>query len=356
MYNPFLKNRKILISYLFIWLIIIAAHSAVQYFLFNTGLSESVTDSIVFNLLYLGIGLSLWYPARFITFENYAPVKVITNHIVSALVTSGIWIFTGYSILSLFFENNEKYMLYLKDSLIYRFAEGLVFYLAITIINYLIIYYTNFREKTLKEAELKALVKEAELRSLKYQINPHFIFNSLNSISSLTTTNPEKAQEMTIKLSSFMRSTLAKNENYMSSLKNEIANAKLYMDIEKVRFEDKFEFTEELSEECQSLQIPAMILQPLFENAIKHGVYESLEKVFIKLACKKEGEYLVIMVENNFDPSSVPQKGEGIGLVNIKTRMSLVYKQDNLLTYSKSRNIFTVKLFIPLPEKGEKNE
>ena len=139
------------------------------------------------------------------------------------------------------------------------------------------------------------MVKEAELKSLKYQINPHFIFNSLNSISSLTISDPQKAQEMTIKLSSFLRSTLSKNEKQKSKLSEEISNAKLYLDIEKVRFDDKFEFIEEVENACKDMEVPSMILQPLFENAIKHGVYESLEKVTIKMKCFSEKEYFKII-------------------------------------------------------------
>jgi LytS/YehU family sensor histidine kinase len=224
---------------------------------------------------------------------------------------------------------------------------GILFYSIIVAVDYVIIYYNNFRQKLFRESELNALVKEAELKSLKYQINPHFIFNSLNSISSLTLSNPDKAREMTIKLSSFLRSTLSKNEKQKSKLVEEISNAKLYLDIEKVRFSDKFEFLEELESECKDMEIPSMILQPLFENAIKHGVYESLEKVVIKLKCGPEKEYLKIVVENNYDPESVPRKGEGIGIKNIQQRMKLIYNQDNLVTVEKNNGLFKVNIFIP---------
>jgi two-component system, LytTR family, sensor kinase len=131
-------------------------------------------------------------------------------------------------------------------------------------------------------------------------------------------------------------------------LSEEINNAKLYLDIEKVRFADKFDFIDEIKPECKELEVPSMILQPLFENAIKHGVYESLEKVFIKLSCGMEKEYFKIVVENNFDTEAIPRKGEGIGLRNIKNRLKLMYNQDNLLTVEKNKNIFKVIIFIPL--------
>jgi LytS/YehU family sensor histidine kinase len=231
--------------------------------------------------------------------------------------------------------------------LIWRFLIGILFYAVFTAIYYVIIYYNNFQEKLLRESELNALVKEAELSALKYQINPHFIFNSLNSISSLTLSNPKLAQEMTIKLSAFMRNTISKNEKQKKPLKEEINNAKLYLEIEKIRFADKFEFYDEISEECSTIEVPGMILQPLMENAIKHGVYESLGKVMIKLYCRDENDYFIIVVENNFDPESVPRKGEGIGLKNIRSRLKLIYNYDNLLRTEQDKNTFRASIFIP---------
>ncbi|PKL82989.1 MAG: hypothetical protein CVV24_07385 [Ignavibacteriae bacterium HGW-Ignavibacteriae-3] len=120
------------------------------------------------------------------------------------------------------------------------------------------------------------------------------------------------------------------------------------MDIEKVRFADKFEFMDDIKAECKDLEVPSMILQPIFENAIKHGVYESLDKVTIRLSCGMEKEYFKITVENNFDPESIPRKGEGIGLKNIRNRLRLIYNQENLLTIHKETNLFRVTIFIPV--------
>jgi len=96
------------------------------------------------------------------------------------------------------------------------------------------------------------------------------------------------------------------------------------------------------------MEVPSMILQPLFENAIKHGVYESLDKVTIKLKCGMDHEYFKISVENNYDPEAVPRKGEGIGILNIKNRLKLIYNHDNLVSIEKTSNVFKVNIFIPV--------
>lgn len=356
MFNPFLKNRENLAVYLLIWIVLALFHWLALYYLLQITITDAILDSAIYNIIYAGIGISLWYPTRFITFENYSMPRLLLNHLMAAIVTSIIWVFLGYYILSNFLIKEKVYYEFISDSLAWRFVIGILFYAIIVSLNYVIIYYNNFREKELKESELNSLVKEAELKTLKYQINPHFIFNSLNSISSLTVSNPEKAREMTIKLSDFLRSTLSKNEKMKTNLSDELKAIKIYLDIEKTRFEDKFEFVEEIDDTCPEIEVPAMILQPVFENAIKHGVYESLDKVYIRMKCKTDEEYLRISIENNFDPEAVPRKGEGIGLTNIKNRLKLIYNQENLLTFSKENNIFRVSIFIPLPKKELQDE
>ncbi len=347
MSNPFISNKKIRALYLSIWFFISQAQVLLLTFFMNVSILNAYIDSFTFNFLYTALGLSFWFTVSFNSLENYSTAKIVLNHLAAAVITSGLWILAGYYIVANIIPGDKIYLEFLLKSLVWRFLIGILFYIVIIAVDYVIIYYTNFQEKLLKESELNGLVKEAELKSLKYQINPHFIFNSLNSISSLTISNPQQAQEMTIKLSTFLRSILSKNEKQKHKLHEEINNAKLYMDIEKVRFADKFEFIDESRAECKELEVPSMILQPVFENAIKHGVYESLEKVTIKLSCGMEKEYFKITVENNFDPESIPRKGEGIGLRNIRNRLKLIYNQENLLTIQKENNLFKVNIFIP---------
>ncbi len=347
MVNPFIKNRRLLLIYSAVWLFIFLSHVTVLNLVLSIKLSDAMLDGVFFNGLYFFFGIGLWYTVSFNSLENYTSLKIFVNHIAAAVITSSLWIASGYYILESINGKDLFYHSFLVSSLIWRFLIGMLFYIIIVSVDYVIIYYNNFQAKQLREIELDKLVKEAELKSLKYQINPHFIFNSLNSISSLTISDPKKAQEMTIKLSAFLRSTLSKNEKQKSKLIEEISNAKLYLDIEKIRFDDKFEFIEELEPKCKDIEVPSMILQPLFENAIKHGVYESLEKVIIRLKCGYEKDYFKIVVENTFDPEAIPKKGEGIGIKNIQNRMKLLYNGDNLVTTEKINNLFRVNIFIP---------
>ena len=225
--------------------------------------------------------------------------------------------------------------------------QGSLFTASLFLSYYLFVSLYNLSEKNAKEAKLESLVKETELKMLRSQINPHFLFNSLNSISSLTITNPEKAREMVIKLSEFMRYALSKKDEQPVSLRSELENLRLYLDIEKVRFGDRLSTEENIEEKCLDAKMPVMILQPLYENAIKHGVYESTELINIRTKVSCNNGYLEIVISNNYDPSPSPAKGTGTGLINVSRRLDLFFGNMASIKSVKENGIYTVSLFIP---------
>lgn len=347
MRNAFIENKTSIATYLIVWCLLIINHALVLNIIAGLEIENAAIDSMVYNFLFMILALSLWYPSIYLSIEKNKIWKTLTNHAAGGIITSIIWIYAGYFILSRMIKE-DAYLTFLEDSLIWRFNIGMIFYVITVVFYYMTFYYKGYREKSQQESELKALIKESELKSLKYQINPHFIFNSLNSISSLTISDPGRARDMTIKLSTFLRKTLSTNNKQMTPLFDEIHNSRIYMEIERIRFEDNLDYKEFVEDGCSNIEIPSMLLQPLFENAIKHGVYESTGKVEIVLSCKIENDYLKITLQNNFDPEGVSRKGEGIGLQNIKNRLKLIYNQDNLITFDKLENLFTVNIYIPL--------
>jgi two-component system LytT family sensor kinase len=346
--NPILESWKNIAVYLSFWIIIITLNYLLLVFHFRLTFKAAALDSAVFNILLCGLGLSFWYTASYMPIEQSRLSGIMSKHILAGIVVSALWLSAGYFIITGIFGYNTDFNSFFNLTLAWRFVIGVLFYYLTISFYYIIIYNRNLHEKISSEMELKNLITETELRSLKFQINPHFIFNSLNSMSALTTISPERAREMILKLADFLRFTLATNNKQTNSVSEELRNIKLYLDIEKIRFEDKFEYAELINPECSNFQIPTMILQPLFENAIKHAVYESLEKVTLKLSCKKMNNYMEILLENNYEPGAENKKGTGTGLKNIKKRLELIYNQDNLLSVEKNGNIFGVRIYIPV--------
>jgi sensor histidine kinase YesM len=345
--NPILKSPKSILLYLlFVWAIAILYLNLIT-FEGKVSFTISLVDAITFNLLIAALGLSFWYSSVYLSIEHNQMSKVILTHFGGGLLISIVWLALGYFVVISIVNDTDAFGDFFIKTIKSRFIIGILYYFLLTAFYYIVIYYSGFQERELKERELKNLVTESELRSLKFQINPHFIFNSLNSMSALTELDPKKAKQMIIKLADFLRYTLANNDRQQNTLNEELKNIKLYLDIEKIRFEDKFEYVEELHEECGKTEIPSMILQPLFENAIKHAVYETLDTVIIKLTCSKQDDFLKISICNSFEGES-HKKGAGVGLKNIKDRLSLIYQQDNLMEVKKENGKFTVNIFIPL--------
>lgn len=353
MHPIFIKSRNI-VYYLILWGLIAAAQAVLLSHYYGFGHLIAITDSFIFNALFSVIAIGLWYTVRYNTFDHKNLQDVVINHVGVAIISLVIWYFTGYFILHELFGDQPDYITFLNQSIPWRLATGLFFYAVTVLVYYLIISYRNLQEKIQNELELKTLVKETELSMLKSQINPHFLFNSLNSISSLTITNPSKAQEMIIKLSEFLRHSISHKEEQMVPLYDEIEHIMRYLDIEKIRFGARLRYDFKIEDACKNFPVPSMILQPIFENAIKHGVYESTEEVTVSFVCIPTGNGLTIRIFNNFDPDSPTRKGTRMGLKNIQNRLKLIYQSEDLLKITKGEKTFEVELFLPNIQQEKK--
>jgi len=289
----------------------------------------------------------LWYPFNYFTQKKENILSVVFNIISGGTVAIALSVFISKSLMQFAVSDKLLYDSFWKITLPYRTGISVFIYILAVLAYYLFISLTNLSEKKSREAKLESLVKETELKMLRSQINPHFLFNSLNSISSLTLSNPEKAREMVVKLSDFMRYAISKKDEQPVSLTSELENLRLYIDIEKIRFGDKLSTEEIIDPRCLDVKLPVMILQPLYENAIKHGVYESTQTVTISTEVKLSDDYVVIIISNNFEFIPSSRKGTGTGLINVERRLKLFYGNKASIITEKDKGIFKVTLFIP---------
>ncbi|MBA7581376.1 hypothetical protein ES708_23278 [subsurface metagenome] len=323
MLNPIFKNKQFLIAFVLIWVVICILHTFILIYFYNFGLATSISESLVFNTLFAALGIGIWYPVYFTDIEKNKVVNFLTNHLAAASLAVGLWLWISYMVLTTAFSDNAEYIESLDSSLPWRVGLGFLFYVLIGSNYYLLIYYQNFKDKLLREAELKALVKESELTSLKFQINPHFLFNSLNSISSLSMVSPEKTQDMVTNLSDFLRYSLSHKDETMTTFEKELRNIDRYLTIEKIRFGKRLNVEKDIGGNCIAYYLPGLILQPLMENAVKYGIYESIEQSNIFITAKCSDNLLEVTIKNEYDPNFVSKKGEGIGLRNVTSRMKL---------------------------------
>lgn len=200
-----------------------------------------------------------------------------------------------------------------------------------------------------KRTQEEDLVRRAELNNLKQQLQPHFLFNSLNSIQALIAFDPAAASNMLQKLADFMRGSIQKQANQTRTLEEEIIHLKLYLDIEMIRFEDRLTVNLYIPEETLAFKIPTLLLQPLVENAIKHGLYGTLGKIQIDIHSSKSLTGLDIVVNNPIDDDHVlgSDKGTGFGLSSVARRLQLIYFRTDLVNIKREKNQFSVHLSIP---------
>ncbi len=319
---------------------------SLQYYtLLSLKIPESIAlkDCIASNSI---LGVICWLISN--TFYYYRPkgTKYIYV-IILCLVLSIIYtVIIRYLFFSLFINDISYYSL-IYYSLPIRFTFCFLLIGCMCAISILYFNQQDQQELLQRKNEAEKLTKDAELSSLKEKLQPHFLFNSLNSISALTLNKPQEARKMVQQLSDFLRGTIKQNDD-LTSLQLELEHLELYLEIEKVRFGNRLN-TKILNDEITlQKKIPPMLLQPIVENAIKFGLYDTLESVTIQISAKFENPYLTINITNPFDSETAhPNKGTGFGLNSTQRRLSLLYSRTDLLKTSTTENTFTTTILIP---------
>lgn len=244
-------------------------------------------------------------------------------------------------------KGNDVYLAFLNQTIPVRGAVG---FLVIGSAGVLLLFYNRSFElegSLHQQATTESMAKEAELQKLQLQLQPHFLFNSLNSINALILVQPPKAREMVQQLSDFLRATLKRADEQWITLAQEADYLRLYLSIERVRFGHRLEVQMNLDEQIQLWLIPPLLLQPLVENAIKFGLYGTTDKVVINMHTQREGDSLLIEISNPFDEDMQPSEGSGFGLSGLKRRLYLLYSRNDLLTTRIEENKFIVRLILP---------
>ncbi|MEX5744447.1 sensor histidine kinase [Massilia sp. X63] len=234
------------------------------------------------------------------------------------------------------------------------FGIGVLLYWMTAVAHYLALEFERARRAETRELESRLLARDAELRMLRTQVDPHFLFNSLNSISALTAIDPGRARDMSLQLAGFFRHTLGLEAHRKVRLQDEVALVERFLAIEQVRFGPRLAFRHSVGADAADCLLPPMILQPLVENAVKHGIGGLLEGGSITLAAERAGSLLRIRVENDADPDgAAPRAGKGIGLVNVRQRLAAAYGREGSVHWAREDNTFRVELVLPAETEEE---
>jgi sensor histidine kinase YesM len=338
-----ITNRRLILINITLSIVFIIIQTFVLIW-FGISPVNSIIDSAVSNIILTFICYYLGNILRY-----YRPDKARFFYIlIWDLGISGAWLLLVNWILSKVILD-AAYLTFLHESLPVRFFAAFLITGWFAMISWVIYTYEEQRQNEKRKTEAERLVKEAELFKLRKQLHPHFLFNSLNSISALTASRPEEARKMIQQLADFLRGTLKNEDELQVTLEEELRLLQLYLDIEKVRFGHRLDTLIDCADALKGVsKIPQLLLQPVVENAIKFGLYDTTGKVLIKIDAKKEDHLLTVSVQNPFDPStSVSKEGTGFGLSSISRRLYLLFGRNDLLETKRKGNIFTTTIKIP---------
>ena len=306
-----------------------------------------------YNYLFGLVSILIWQICKKIPFDQTKKILFFSFHFISAILLSALWLFICYGFWYLSEGKKIFEQVDVQGIIGWQFLFGMIQYFFVAGIFYTIIYHRNLKQKKIEQAELKILMRDAELKALKLQMNPHFLFNSLNSINALVTKDAGLARKMIAQLSELLRMSLESHDKLSIPLKDELDLVHKYLAIEKIRFGDKMIVQEDIDPGLLTKSFPAMLLQPLVENAVKHGIANTRSGGTISLSIRQSDQRIVgIVINETSDESLQPKNGNGISINNIRQRLDRMYG-DNYRWHvdASDKNRFKIEFEIPLTGK-----
>lgn len=338
--HPILVSGRRLLAYLLVWIPLLAFLVYVAWAAGGMSWFDAAVVLAPACLVYAFDCLSPWYICR---------VRPLSAAAGPAL--AGTWVAAaaggGLTLAGVAWASGWAFNKPVAGRFVLFFAMGTLLYLLSAGMHYALLAVEASREADRRAAEARTLAREAQLQALKFQINPHFLFNSLHSIAALTTLDGTRAREMCVRLSEFLRSSLGLENRERIPLEEELALARGYLDVERVRFGDRMRVEEEIEPGCRQCIVPALVLQPLVENAVKHGIAGLVEGGFIRIAARWNSGDVMITIENSFDPDAGGAVRLGIGLAHVKRRLSIRYGEDAEIEACPAGNLYRVTLRLP---------
>jgi two-component system sensor histidine kinase AlgZ len=338
--HPLLHNWKASLLYFAAW----APLGAILGLLISVAGSftaiETAAVIVPVTVILAFVCLSPWYACRALPLRSTGGARLLGQHVLAAVVVSGVVLFVARIVAS-----GLSDMLPGLDRHIGAAGPVLAAMVAMIYLLSIAMHYVVIEAQTSRRSEL--LAREAQLRALKAQVNPHFLFNSLNSISALTASDPMRAREMCIQLADFLRTSLRLGERAAIPFREEMELTRMYLSVEQVRFGRRLQLALDVEPACGDCEVPALVIQPLVENAVKHGIALLDEGGEILMLGRIVKEGLRFTIENPYDPLA-PASRSGIGLANVRQRLEARYGNAARLEVEASNDVYRVTVVLPV--------
>ena len=286
------------------------------------------------------------YFIRSLDWRTWKLLRVLLSLLGSTFILSSVFLLLTYGIIRFLY---SEHGLTLSAFLSNMFIFSLII-LTWNLIYFTIHYFNNWTQAETEKWKLAAEMRDAQLASLKTQIRPHFVFNTINNIRSLILEDKEKAREMLLNFSDLFRYALKNTDQSIVELGDELEIVKQYLELVSIQFEDKLQYSIQVDKNLETLKIPPMMLQLLLENAVKHGISQSKEGGLISIDIDKQDDFASIRVQNTGKINPAPGLDEqtGIGLENIRRRLELIYNGKASFSIRERENKVLATIRIPL--------
>ena len=357
--HPILSERRVLFAYLAAWVVVSYLPASVVVAPGDPRFPMALAAAALPTLL-LGVGvLPIYYVCRAVPLRSSGAGIALRVHAALGLASAAVW--WGLLVLAAVLVDAVE-PVGLRDGVERRWGTllvlGAMLYLGVVALYTVVASVRRVRESEKRAAAASLRAREAQLALLKAQVHPHFLFNSLNAISALTIQEPRKARELCALLADFLRGSLALGERGTVSLSEELRLARAYLDIERVRLGDRLTVDIQVSPPAGEVRVPALLLQPLVENAITHGIATCAQGGTLALEARTTPGLLVVTVANPFDPHAPSRRGSGpggVGLANVSRRIAACYHGASLTT-RRDADRFTSTLVLPIGEPPLRGE
>lgn len=300
------------------------------------------------------LGPGSWWVCRALPLGRTPPWRLVAGHATATFVSCALWLLAGQITAGLLSRNppfEGAVQRFRADVPLLFWIGALVFVLS-TVVHYLILAFESSRRAERTALELQILARDAQLEALRLQLNPHFLFNSLNSVSALVGQDAERARRMCLSLSGFLRDSLRLGAERQIRLEDEMHLAEAYLAIERVRFGDRLAVEIDVDPRTAACRVPSLLLQPLVENAVRHGIASLLDGGTVRLEARRVGDRVAIAVENPYDLERTPGRA-GLGLANAKARLLALHPGEARLDAQAAAGRYRIAIELPALEAAD---
>lgn len=347
---PLIRSTRNLFIAAAAWTPIILSVVILHKFLTGSELLDSILFLFPVMVIEFFIVLSTWYICRSIDINITKIPYLIFKHLIAVILMVSFWvaIASGYYYLMDFLSEQKIWPESFNPAFPLLASIGFFLYFLGCLFHYLV-----FSQEEMKKAENDALenellLRETELKSLKSIIHPHFLFNSLSALSTLTQTAPDLAHKMSLQLADFLRASLEYSKKEMVTINDEIQHIKNYLDLEQIRLGDRLIVEFDINKKTLKLKVLPFLLLTLVENAIKHGFKDRLEKGLLNIKIDKTSENLIIQMTNPFENDGLIKKSKGYGISTLRKRLFMKYGEKAHIKLIRENQSFSAQLTIPL--------